>query len=143
MDIANCEVRLNGDLANSVPLSNVTPAETLILRAIHGHDSVVRFKQTGTDRRPHKDELDRLVAKYSEAKTEAGDLIIFKVFPNSFDPRLPVSFRDIGVDLVGSPDEPVADIPDLPEEEPKAEEESSEPVADEDETPRRGRSRAS
>ncbi len=135
MDIAKCEVRLGGDLANSVPLTNVTPAEVLILRAIHGADAVIRIQQTGTDRRPHKEEYDRLAQKYSEAKTETGEIIFNKIFSQGFDPRLPVSFRDIGVDLVSGPDAPVADIPDLPEGD-LSEMEASEPVvAVEDEQP--------
>jgi hypothetical protein len=146
MDIAKCEVRLSGDLANSVPLSNVTPAEVLVLRAIHGEDSVVRIQQTGTDRRPHKDEYERLAQKYSQSKTSDDKPVFTQIFPSAFDPRLPVSFKDIGVDTTVSADAPVADLPDLADTDeteevnliPELESELSE--ASEDEAPaRRGR----
>lgn len=116
MEIANCEVRLLGSIQNSVPRLNITPAEAAILREIHGSDSVVRVQAVGADRRPHKDEYERLAAKYGSTTTEDGTKIFYKLFPQSFDPKLPVSFKDVGIDLIGGSHESVPDLPDAPDE---------------------------
>jgi hypothetical protein len=113
MEIANCEVRLLGDLANSVPKSGVTPAEAAILQAIHGSDSVVRVEIIGNDRRPHQQEYSRLVEIYGNTVNTDGEKILFKIFPQTFDPRLPVEFKQVGIAVTGA--DKFAPVPDLPD----------------------------
>lgn len=117
MQIAKCEVRLLGSIANSVPKYNVTPPEVAILRALHGQDSIVRIQQTDSDRRSHKDEYERLERIYGATENNEGVKVFYKMFPASFDPKLPTNFREIGVDLLNEISEAVPNIPDAPEEE--------------------------
>jgi hypothetical protein len=128
MQIADCEVRLFGDIANSIPKQNVTPSEVALLQAIHGSESVIRVNQTGSDRRSHKEEYERLSKIYGETRTNSGELLLQKIFPNSFDIKLPVNFSDIGVSVMEYIEKPVADIPDAAdaadEFAPKVEDES-------------------
>lgn len=99
MQQANCHVRLAGDVGNEVFKSCITPAELLILQAIHGGGSVLKIEPRGMDKRSHADEIERL-------KTEYGDDNFKKVFPG-FAPQLPVSFRDVGVDVHSDDEGPV------------------------------------
>lgn len=98
MQLANCHVRLGGDMANEIFKARVTPAEVLVLRHLHGPDSVVKLQPLGMDKRAHAGELDRLKAEYS-AKV-VGD-----TFPGAY-PQLPVSFKDIGINFMAGDAEP-------------------------------------
>jgi hypothetical protein len=91
MQVANCHVRLAGDITNEVFKACVTPAEVLVLRKIHGPDAVVKFEPVKQDKRPHAGEFERLKLTYSEK-------VVVEVFPGSM-PNLPVNFKDIGIDL--------------------------------------------
>lgn len=95
MQVANCHVRLSGDISNEIWKSCVTPAEVLVLRAVHGPDAVVKFEPiTGKatpDRRAHDGEFNRLRDTY-------GEKVVTTVFPGA-QPRLPAVFKDIGIDI--------------------------------------------
>lgn len=91
MQTANCNLRLNGDINNEIFKASVTPAEIVIFRAIHGSDSVVNVQPTGSDKRSHGPEFERLKQTY-------GEKIVSSVFPGSF-PQLPVNLKDIGIDV--------------------------------------------
>lgn len=91
MQLANCHVRLSGDMTNEVFKPGVTPAEVAVLRALHGADAVVKIQPTVMDKRPHAQEFDRLKQVY-------GDKIVVAAFPGAV-PQLPVSFKDIGIDV--------------------------------------------
>jgi hypothetical protein len=86
-----CEVRLAGDLLNTVEKRGVSPAEVLILRHIHGDDSVCKFAPNGNDRGRAIDERGDLQERYPRYFAE--------VFPGA-TPQLPEAFKDIGVDLL-------------------------------------------
>lgn len=90
MQLANCNVRLGGDLNNEVFKAQVTPPEILLLKAIHGADAVVKVQPTGMDKRQHHAEFDRL-------KKEYGEKLVLGVFPGA-SPNLPVHLKDIGID---------------------------------------------
>jgi hypothetical protein len=113
MEIANCEVRLLGDLANSVPKTGVTPAEAAILQAIHGAESVVRVEITGNDRRSHQQEYARLAEIYGNSPNTDGEKIFYKIFPQTFDPRLPSEFKQVGITVTGA--DKFSPVPDLPD----------------------------
>ena len=91
MQVANCHVRLAGDLNNEIFKTAVRPAEVQVHRRIHGPDSVVKFEPVKQDKRPHANELDRLKLTY-------GDKVVVEAFPGSMT-NLPVNFKDIGIDL--------------------------------------------
>lgn len=100
MQLANCHVRLAGDMANEIFKARVTPAEVLVLRRLHGNDSVVKLQPLGSDKRQHGNELERL-------KTEYGPKIVSEAFPGAY-PQLPVNYRDIGIDILAdTPAQPV------------------------------------
>lgn len=94
MELATCEVRLNGDLLNTVIKDNVTPAELLILRSIHGAESVVRIVVKGMNRRQFATELDRLRKTYDRPTENV--LLVASVFPGNAA-ALPSTFKEIGV----------------------------------------------
>lgn len=94
MQSANCLVRLlnsNGPHKNEAFKTGVTPAEAVILRAIHGADAVTGFERVVMDKREHRAELDRLRQRYGAAAVE-------RAFPGH-SPQLPVRFSDIGIDV--------------------------------------------
>lgn len=115
METADCEVRLLGDLNNSVPKQNVTPAEALIIRTIHGPDSIIKLKITGSDKRPHKEEHARLELIYGQSVSDNGTFIFSKLFPQQFDPKLPVKFSEIGIEVDESSGGE-SFVPDIPDE---------------------------
>ncbi len=100
MQIATCEVRLAGDVLNTVKKSGVTPAEVIILRAIHGLDAVVNVEVTGSDRRENMGEFNRLMESYKSARDDQEDLIVPKVFAGArMGAPLPAEFKEIGIDV--------------------------------------------
>jgi len=106
MQICECEVRLGASVQHTVLKSEVTPAEILILQAIHGQDAVVGIKPKKMDKRPNADELERLHNLYgreTEGIRDAGNgNLIAKLFPG-INPSLPVSLKDIGMGHLMNP----------------------------------------
>lgn len=98
MQVANCNLRLNGDINNEIFKPAVTVAEIVILRAIHGADAVVNIQPLRNDKREHAKELNRL-------KDEYGDKVFSAVFPGSY-PKLPIYFKDVGIDIDFNDDKP-------------------------------------
>jgi hypothetical protein len=82
------------------------------LKAIHGPDSVVHVNITGNDRRSHKQEYDRLAGMYGSTNNDKGESIFFKLFPQTYDPRLPVEFKQVDIVVTGEVSDPVPDVPD-------------------------------
>lgn len=100
MQHASCLVRINGDIGNIAAKAPVTPAEVVLLRAIHGPDAVSNIKLLNSginDKTSHAEEIARLRTHYT-AVNEDGKAIIDLTFPGHA-PQLPTSFRDIGVSL--------------------------------------------
>ncbi|HEY1139938.1 MAG TPA: hypothetical protein VGE88_06995 [Lysobacter sp.] len=100
MQHASCLVRINGDIGNIAAKAPVTPAEVVLLRAIHGPDAVSNIKLLNSginDKTSHADEMARLRTHYT-AVNEDGKAIIDLTFPGHA-PQLPTSFRDIGISL--------------------------------------------
>lgn len=94
MELANVMVALGGDTGNTVPKSNVTPAEVAVLIAIHGEDAVfdIRILKEKTDVKP-RDMVARLREMYP-AKDEDGNPIIDQVYPGR-TPLVHKSFEDL------------------------------------------------
>lgn len=89
MQRCNVTVRLAGDVGNTVPKTNVTVAEIVVLRSVHGDDAVVDIKPTHNCKTPHREERDRLCIIYGRPRVD-------KIFPGVFA-KLPVSLKDIEV----------------------------------------------
>jgi hypothetical protein len=99
MQIADVLVSLNGDVLNQVPRSGVTPAELLVLQALHGGDAVTDIKITGdTEDRTSRAERGRLFDLYSRA-TPRGRISpeIDALFPGAAA-RLPATFDELDID---------------------------------------------
>ena len=81
MQYATVELRLGGLLTNTVFKHDVTPAEILIFRHIHGDESIASIVQ--------KDRLVKAFPKYFE--------FIDRAFPGPIPQNLPTNFADVGV----------------------------------------------
>lgn len=90
MQVVNCSVRLGSNLNSVVRKTGVTVAEILVLRAIHGADSVVDIQRVMQDKRSRSDEMDRLLSLYSAS-------VVKGVFPGA-NPSLPADLSDVGID---------------------------------------------
>jgi hypothetical protein len=113
MEIIDCHVRLNQQ--STIYKTNVTPAEALLLMALHGprsggatiHDPVA----AGEVDRSDQEEYERLAKRYNPT-------LLQKIFPASVPSlvRLPHSFADIRIVPQEASREavPVPDIPDDP-----------------------------
>lgn len=95
MQIANALVALGGDRRNTVPKSNITVAEVMVLQAIHGEDSVHEIEIVGDSQIAAEDLRDYLRSHYP-AKDEDARLIVDMVFPGR-RPDFPQSFSDVEI----------------------------------------------
>lgn len=94
MERLDCTVRLGGNIGSTTEKLNITVAEAILLRKIHGQDALVDIKKVRTGKRdntPHRAELDRLKAFYPEKFHKAID----QLFPG-FNPKLPMTLEEGG-----------------------------------------------
>lgn len=136
MERANCIVRLAGSITNTVPKFGVTPAEVIILRRKHGgDDAVVDIRPTGDDPKIRSEqEYERLAQIYDNGgegfgagPDEERTPLMERLFPGALR-KLPQTFAEAGIDTGALPAvEPVPDLPDATDDEPKAEAEADEP----------------
>lgn len=109
MELSNIELRIAGKLTSVVPKLDVTPAEILILRHLHGEDAVVNVRPTRMDRRNHAEEWTRLVGIYGRngaSSTEGAGVALEALFPGAIK-TLPVHLADIGINAT-VPEEPAS-----------------------------------
>jgi hypothetical protein len=95
MELATCMVALGGDIGQTVPKYNVTPAEVAVLRLIHGTDAITDVVVTATVNRTSSVERSRLVSIYGkgvdgELRSPAVDALFPGVAARLFD-----SFKEI------------------------------------------------
>src|SRR3546814_6298215 len=57
MQRVDCQVRLSGKLTHTVGKKNISVAEIVALRAIHGADAVVDVQPKANDKTPHAAEM--------------------------------------------------------------------------------------
>lgn len=107
MQLANLTLRLGGSQLHTVPKTGVTPAEILVLQAIHGADATVNIRPTKVDRaRSHAAEYERLANIYDKAASsnEPGEdrkSIMATLFPGALK-KLPTTLKEIGMGHVMS-----------------------------------------
>jgi hypothetical protein len=89
MQKCNCVVRLGGSLLHTVQKTDITPAEVVLLRRIHGNDAVVEFERARGDFTTRQDDHARLIAVY-------GHKAVTEAYPQG-DTSLPKTFSAIGI----------------------------------------------
>lgn len=65
MQTINCLLALGGDMGNTVPMYDITPAEVAVLREIHGSDAVSDIEVVGSVQRSDREERNRLDEIYA------------------------------------------------------------------------------
>lgn len=106
MQICKVEIKIGGDMLNSIVKENVSVPEIVLLRAIHGAiDSVTVLEVTEETEVGNRSELERLHGIYSTATNGKAELWIDTVFPG-MGVVLPQTLSDIGDSFV--PPEPAA-----------------------------------
>lgn len=103
MQLCNIVLRLGGSLLHTVPKTDVTPAEILILKRIHGDDAVVDIRPTKFDKKRHQDgEWERLQLAYDRSSAfksspgEESGSVLLSLFPGAMK-RLPTTLSEIGL----------------------------------------------
>lgn len=111
MQICSATIRLAGSVQNTVFRQDITPAEILVLQAIHGQDAVVDIVPIEKEDRPAAKEWDRLTQAYDrsggpdtpDGREEVS--IIAKLFPGAIK-RLPETLKEIGLEELETVDAP-------------------------------------
>lgn len=91
MQKAAAVIRVGGSLLQTVRKSGITPAELVILRKLHGQDSITQLELERTDFTEQEDERSRLEKRY-------GELTLQEAFPGH-SKELPTLFSDVGVKI--------------------------------------------
>ena len=98
MQHCSCFVYLSGDQYHGVRKPDVTVAEIVMLRAIHGDDAVTAIQPTFMAKTKQGAELERLRNLYTSSNvTKDGRPLIDDVFPGR-NPKLPVNLADIDIE---------------------------------------------
>lgn len=104
MDYHDCVLRHAGNLGMTIHKTNLATPEIVILRHIHGADSVVQIKTVRQSIPTNQRELrDRLAAFY-------GEKVMLDLFPG-IAARLPTTLAEAGIGVEEEPPEedPAAD----------------------------------
>lgn len=91
MQVCKADISINGDRNSVVCNKEVTVAEIVLLRQIHGEQGVANIRPTEQDKRTSAFEIARLKRVY-RSKAALIDEVFGKV------PRLPTNLEDIGVE---------------------------------------------
>lgn len=102
MQLYDVKIRLAGLANNEVRKSDVTAAEVMVLRAIHGADAVGDIVATKMDKRTHGEERSRLNNQYTNQ---------FSSSPEMYAKRLAMMRGLFGADTAALPVKLDEDIP--------------------------------
>lgn len=75
MQYVNCDLLLNGDRNFQIPQMDIPVAEVVLLRHIHGEDSVINIIGTRKDTKSLPQIREVLLAKYGDANPQRPKLI--------------------------------------------------------------------
>jgi hypothetical protein len=92
MQQLNALVALTGDRNNMVYKVDLTPAEILLLQALHGADAVAQIEPTGDLKREPQEEVDRLKELYPLHRERIQN--IWRDFPG---PAFPTRIDALGI----------------------------------------------
>lgn len=106
MQISSATIRLGGSMNNTVRKSDLTPAEIVVLQALHGQDAIIDVIHERDQRRSHNEEYERLAFIYSpnsNVSTPDGERtdIMQKLFPGAIK-KLPTTLVEIGMGEVAN-----------------------------------------
>lgn len=93
MQLYNCVVRHAGNLGMTVHKIDLSAAEIVVLRHLHGADAVVNVSPSRETRLDSRKVRERLVELY-------GDKAVVECFPGA-TPRLPATLAEAGVEEEG------------------------------------------
>lgn len=97
MELANILLALGGDRDNTVPKYSVTPAEIVVLMAIHGQDAVFDiFPLEDEVDRSNREEMARLIRLYPA--TDADNRLIVSTVYAGQSPVLHTAIEDLALD---------------------------------------------
>jgi hypothetical protein len=111
MQLAKCYFKHQAKHYHETVKTDVSPAEVLVLRALHGDDAVTSIEVTGkADPERARNEFKRLTDVYG--KKDENVRILSALFPGA-RPILPATFSaiDAGADLEDEEDAPEAEAP--------------------------------
>lgn len=91
MQVFRGKVRPGGDIGTEIVRKDLTAAEVMVLREIHGSDSVVGLELVKNDRRDLTEEYERLVRKYS--KHADGRKALHELFGSPQNPNMPSTLK--------------------------------------------------
>lgn len=91
MQIFSGKIRPSGDINTEIVRKDITAAEVMVLREIHGQDAVVSLEMKSSDKRDHAYEYERLVRKYS--RSDDGRKALSSLFGSPQNPQLPTSLK--------------------------------------------------
>lgn len=101
MQTASILLAIGGERDMQVPKFGVTPAEVMLLRAIHGEEAVTDIDIIGNEDRGNRDERERLFSLY--AKSDPSGVfklpILDALYPG-VNAKLPTGFSDLDLDDV-------------------------------------------
>jgi len=100
MRLYHCHVRLGGKTSNEVPLFAITAAEIIVLRHIHGDDSVVRIEPAGEYYANQFELRDQLRVKYERGDHQHGLIVTLlgpdhmNNLPDALNPEAEALYRE-------------------------------------------------
>lgn len=94
MELADATVRLGGKMTSTVRKSGITPAEGVLLQALHGNDALVEVVVSGRVGASSAAEMERLRNVYGVSSENLKT--IDALFPGH-SPKLPETFDDAGI----------------------------------------------
>jgi hypothetical protein len=117
MQFCKVEIKLGGDMLNTVIKNGVSVPEIVLLRQIHGGADSVRVIEIEDARKVQNSaELERLRREYDTAKNEDGKRVVDMVFPGA-GIKLAEQLSDIGDAFEGGAEAQNGEIEPVPEDE--------------------------
>ena len=74
----SCKLRIGGSVLNEIRKTDATAPEIEVLRRLHGSDSVLEIKETGSVSRSDRAERERIETIYASPTQSVGDALARK-----------------------------------------------------------------
>lgn len=108
MQFAKFEIQIGGEMTNTVVRDGISPAEYLIMQALHGDHSLTPIAITSERNVQVTEEMDRLRQRFNTKNSSAA---LNAVFPGARPVNVPVNFADVGlVDIPHAEDAVAEDL---------------------------------